>query len=68
MKDEKQPSPQEATQTATKAAIKQGALKGASRYEKFAATQAAGNGIEGDVQKPNKTDEEKLGTQMTDRR
>jgi hypothetical protein len=40
----------------------------ASRFEKFAATQAAGAGIEGDVAKKNKTEDEKLGAQMTDRK
>jgi len=40
----------------------------ASRFEKFAATQATGDGIEGDVLKPGKTIDEKLGANMTDRR
>jgi hypothetical protein len=65
MNDKNQPSTPEATQTATKNAPD---VAGASRYEKYAATQAAGNGIEGDIQKKDKTDAEKLGTQMTDRR
>jgi hypothetical protein len=44
------------------------ALAGASKYEKFAATQAAGDGIEGDVKKKRKTEDEKLGAQMADRK
>jgi hypothetical protein len=44
------------------------ALVGASRFEKFAATQAAGDGIEGDVAKKDKTEDEKLGAQMADRK
>jgi hypothetical protein len=39
-----------------------------SRFEKFAATQAAGDGIEGDVLKPGKTVEEKLAANMADRK
>jgi hypothetical protein len=39
-----------------------------SRFEKFASTQAAGDGIEGDVLKPDKTIEEKLGANMADRK
>jgi DUF2934 family protein len=42
--------------------------EGISRFEKFAATQAAGDGIEGDVLKPGKTVEEKLGANMADRK
>lgn len=42
--------------------------KGVSRFEKFAATQAAGDGIEGDVLKPDKTIDEKLGANMADRK
>ena len=44
------------------------ALSSGSKYEKFAATQAAGDGIEGDVQKKHKTEGEKLGAQMADRK
>lgn len=40
--------------------------QGASRFEKFAATQAAGDGIEGDVLKSGKTIDEKLGAKMAD--
>ncbi len=40
----------------------------ASRFEKFAATQAAGDGIEGDVLKPGKSTDEKLGANMADRK
>jgi hypothetical protein len=40
----------------------------ASRFEKFASTQAGGDGIEGDVLKPNKTTEERLGANMADRK
>jgi hypothetical protein len=39
-----------------------------SRFEKFAATQAAGDGIEGDALKPDKTVDEKLGANMADRK
>jgi hypothetical protein len=39
-----------------------------SRFEKFASTQAGGDGIEGDVLKTNKTTEEKLGANMADRK
>ena len=41
---------------------------GASRYEKFATTQAAGDGREGDALKPAKTLDEKLGANMPDRK
>jgi hypothetical protein len=40
----------------------------ASRFATFAATQAAGDGIEGDVKKKDKNDAEKLGAQMPDRK
>jgi Protein of unknown function (DUF2934) len=39
-----------------------------SRFEKFATTQAAGDGVEGDVLKPDKTVDEKLGANMADRK
>lgn len=39
-----------------------------SRFEKFAATQAAGDGIEGDALKPGKTVDEKLAANMADRK
>ncbi|MEA3142465.1 MAG: hypothetical protein QOK23_4634 [Gammaproteobacteria bacterium] len=39
-----------------------------SRFEKFASTQAGGDGIEGDVLKPDKTTEERLGANMADRK
>jgi hypothetical protein len=42
--------------------------KGVSRFEKFATTQAGGDGIEGDVLKPGKTIDEKLGANMADRK
>jgi hypothetical protein len=42
--------------------------QGVSRFEKFAATQAAGDGIEGDALKPGKTVDEKLGANMADRK
>jgi hypothetical protein len=45
-----------------------GKRPGVSRFEKFAATQAAGDGIEGDVLKPDKTIDEKLGANMADRK
>jgi hypothetical protein len=44
------------------------ALVGATRFEKFAATQAAGDGIEGDVAQKDKTEDQKLGAQMADRK
>ena len=46
----------------------QPALDGVSRFERFAATQAAGDGVEGDVLKPDKTVDEKLGANMADRK
>ena len=46
----------------------QPALHGDSRFERFAATQAAGDGVEGDVLKPDKTLDEKLGANMADRK
>jgi hypothetical protein len=39
-----------------------------SRFEKFAATQAAGDGIEGNALKPGKTVDEKLAANMADRK
>src|SRR5277367_1108365 len=42
--------------------------KAPSRFEKFAVTQAAGDGIEGDVRKRDKTGDEKLGANMADRK
>ena len=39
-----------------------------SRFEKFAASQAAGDGIQGDVRKPEKTVDEKIGANMADRK
>ena len=42
--------------------------QGASRFEKFAATQAAGDGVQGDAKKPDKTIDEKLGANMADRK
>ena len=41
---------------------------GVSRFEKFAATQAAGDGVEGDALKKDKTVDEKLGANMADRK
>lgn len=40
----------------------------ASRFEKYAATQAAGDGIQGDVRKPNKTTDDKISSNMADRK
>jgi hypothetical protein len=42
--------------------------QGVSRFEKFAATQAAGDGVQGDAKKPDKTIDEKLGANMADRK
>jgi hypothetical protein len=42
--------------------------EGASRFEKFAATQAAGDGVQGDAKKADKTIDEKLGANMADRK
>jgi hypothetical protein len=39
-----------------------------SRFEKFASTQAGGDGIEGDPLKQGKTIDEKLGANMPDRK
>jgi len=39
-----------------------------SRFEQFASTQAAGDGIQGDTLKPNKTADEKIGANMADRK
>jgi hypothetical protein len=39
-----------------------------SRYEKFAATQAAGDGVQGDTLKSDKTEAEKIGANMADRK
>ena len=40
----------------------------ASRFEKFAATQAAGDGIQGETLKKGQTVEEKIGANMADRK
>jgi hypothetical protein len=63
----------EKTQTIDSQAAKQispvaSVLSGASRFEKYATTQAAGDGIEGDVRKKHKTQDENLGAQMPDRK
>jgi hypothetical protein len=42
--------------------------QGVSRFEKFAATQAAGDGVQGDTLKKDKTVDEKLGAKMADRK
>jgi hypothetical protein len=39
-----------------------------SRFEKFAATQAAGDGIQGDTLKKDKSVDEKIGANMADRK
>ena len=39
-----------------------------SRFEKFAATQAAGDGIQGDALKKDKTIDEKIGANMAERK
>jgi hypothetical protein len=41
---------------------------GMSRFAKFAATQAAGDGIQGDTLKKDKTVDEKIGANMADRK
>jgi hypothetical protein len=41
---------------------------GASRFEKFAATQAAGDGVQGDTLKKGQTTDEKIGANMADRK
>lgn len=41
---------------------------GASRFEKFAATQAAGDGIQGETLKKGQTVDEKIGANMADRK
>ena len=42
--------------------------QGPSRFEKFAATQAAGDGVQGDSLKKDKTVDEELGAKMADRK
>jgi Protein of unknown function (DUF2934) len=42
--------------------------QGVSRFEKFAATQAAGDGIQGDSLKKYKAVDEKIGANMADRK
>lgn len=42
--------------------------QGTSRFAKFAATQAAGDGVQGDTLKKDKTVDEKLGAKMADRK
>ena len=42
--------------------------QGVSRFEKFAATQAAGDGIQGDPLKKDKSVDEKIGANMADRK
>ena len=39
-----------------------------SRYEKFASTQASADGIQGDAKKASKTVEEKIASNMADRK
>ncbi len=39
-----------------------------SRFEKFASTQAGGDGIQGDTLQPNQTTDEKIGANMADRK
>lgn len=41
---------------------------GSSNFEKFAATQAAGDGIQGDTLKKRQTTDEKIGANMADRK
>jgi hypothetical protein len=52
----------------TDSAVPKDGKQSVSRFEKFAATQAAGDGIQGDVLKPDKTVDEKLGANMADRK
>jgi hypothetical protein len=42
--------------------------QGVSRFEKFAATQAGGDGIQGDTLKKDKSVDEKIGANMADRK
>ena len=65
-----QNEPKQDAKTLVDATGKSPGLKrpGVSRFEKFAATQAAGDGIEGDVLRPDKTIDEKLGANMADRK
>jgi len=42
--------------------------QGVSRFEKFAATQAACDGIQGDTLKKDKSVDEKIGANMADRK
>jgi hypothetical protein len=48
--------------------IEGGPAESESRFEKYATSQAAGDGIEGDASKKHKTEDEKLGSQMPDRK
>jgi hypothetical protein len=43
-------------------------LTSSSRFQKFAATQAAGDGVQGDARKPDKSVDEKIGANMADRK
>jgi hypothetical protein len=65
-----EPKAVEATAEAGNPGPQQGqpAPHGVSRFERFAATQAAGDRVEGDVLKPDKTVDEKLGADMADRK
>jgi hypothetical protein len=45
-----------------------GQHQGVSRFEKFAATQAAGDGIQGDTLKKDESVDEKIGANMPDRK
>jgi Protein of unknown function (DUF2934) len=58
---QKQPKPDARAQSAAQP-------EGVSRFEQFAATQAAGNGIQGDALKKDKTVDEKIGANMADRK
>jgi uncharacterized membrane-anchored protein len=65
---ETQPKTHARTPADAKAPVDATKRQGVSRFEKFAATQAAGDGIEGDVLKSGKTVDEKLGANMADRK
>jgi hypothetical protein len=60
--------PEKIQPSADKAKSKNGADQIPSRFEKFAATQAAGDGVQGETLKSDKTVDEKIGANMADRK
>jgi hypothetical protein len=73
MNDSKQNDTKSDTRPSSKAKEQAAAIpapqqEGMSRFEKFAATQAAGDGVQGDTLKKGKTVDEKIGANMADRK